>query len=109
MTVISTFLQALSFAHGDPAGGASLDQVAIATGIAVALFAAIVESSDAAIISKDLDGTILTWNPAGEQILGYPVAGPNDDLRRGRRRYNLVWYRPAEEWTELKDLLNVKE
>jgi 2-polyprenyl-6-methoxyphenol hydroxylase-like FAD-dependent oxidoreductase len=35
--------------------------------------------------------------PAGEQMLGYPVAGPNNDLRPGRRRYNLVWYRPADE------------
>src|SRR6266540_4210655 len=35
--------------------------------------------------------------PPGEQMLGYPVAGPNDDLRPGHRRYNLVWYRPADE------------
>ncbi len=35
--------------------------------------------------------------PAGEQMLGYPVAGPSNDLRRGHRRYNLVWYRPADE------------
>jgi 2-polyprenyl-6-methoxyphenol hydroxylase-like FAD-dependent oxidoreductase len=34
--------------------------------------------------------------PPGEQILGYPVAGPNNDLRPGHRRYNLVWYRPAD-------------
>ncbi len=33
--------------------------------------------------------------PRGEQMLGYPVAGPNNDLRPGHRRYNLVWYRPA--------------
>jgi 2-polyprenyl-6-methoxyphenol hydroxylase-like FAD-dependent oxidoreductase len=33
--------------------------------------------------------------PSGEHMLGYPVAGPNNDLRPGRRRYNLVWYRPA--------------
>jgi 2-polyprenyl-6-methoxyphenol hydroxylase-like FAD-dependent oxidoreductase len=33
--------------------------------------------------------------PPGEHMLGYPVAGPNNDLRPGRRRYNLVWYRPA--------------
>src|SRR5262249_43672059 len=43
--------------------------------------------------------------PPGEQILGYPVSGANDDLRPGHRRYNLVWYRPAEEATELPDLL----
>jgi 2-polyprenyl-6-methoxyphenol hydroxylase-like FAD-dependent oxidoreductase len=33
--------------------------------------------------------------PPGEQMLGYPVAGPHNDLRPGHRRYNLVWYRPA--------------
>jgi 2-polyprenyl-6-methoxyphenol hydroxylase-like FAD-dependent oxidoreductase len=43
--------------------------------------------------------------PPGEQLLGYPVAGPNDDLRPGHRRYNWVWYRPAEEATKLRDLL----
>jgi 2-polyprenyl-6-methoxyphenol hydroxylase-like FAD-dependent oxidoreductase len=42
--------------------------------------------------------------PPGEQMLGYPVAGPHNDLRPGRRRYNLVWYRPADE-IELKRLL----
>lgn len=34
--------------------------------------------------------------PPGEQMLGYPVAGANDDLRPGHRRYNMVWYRPAD-------------
>ena len=43
--------------------------------------------------------------PPGEQVLGYPVAGPDNDLRPGHRRYNVVWYRPAEERTELKRLL----
>ncbi len=43
--------------------------------------------------------------PPGEQMLGYPVAGENNDLRPGRRRYNFVWYRPADADTELAGLL----
>ena len=43
--------------------------------------------------------------PPGEQMLGYPVAGESNDLRPGHRRYNWVWYRPADEATRLPDLL----
>ena len=43
--------------------------------------------------------------PANEQMLGYPVAGADNDLRVGHRRYNFVWYRPASEETELPHLL----
>src|SRR3954468_24447409 len=43
--------------------------------------------------------------PPNEQMLGYPVAGPDNDLRRGHRRYNFVWYRPANEAEELARLL----
>ena len=33
--------------------------------------------------------------PAGEQMVGYPVSGLDDNVRPGHRRYNFVWYRPA--------------
>ena len=41
--------------------------------------------------------------PDGEHILGYPVPGENDELAPGRRRYNFVWYRPADERALLTD------
>jgi len=43
--------------------------------------------------------------PPGEQFLGYPVAGPDSAPDRSDNRYNVVWYRPAAEETELRRLL----
>ena len=31
-----------------------------------------------------------------EQLIGYPVAGRGNTTARGQRRYNFVWYRPAD-------------
>ncbi|MEN3364747.1 MAG: hypothetical protein V7606_2021 [Burkholderiales bacterium] len=41
--------------------------------------------------------------PPREQMLGYPVAGAHDATEPGKRRYNFVWYRPADE-AELRRL-----
>lgn len=43
--------------------------------------------------------------PPGEQMLGYPVAGANEEMDVGERRFNFVWYRPADADHGLADLL----
>lgn len=35
--------------------------------------------------------------PRDTQIVGYPIAGPGNDLRPGKRQYNFVWYWPVPE------------
>ena len=43
--------------------------------------------------------------PPGEQLIGYPVAGAGNATVRGKRRFNFVWYRPAQGEAELAALL----
>lgn len=43
--------------------------------------------------------------PDGEQVLTYPIAGRHHQVDIGKRRYNVVWYRPAAKETTLQDLL----
>jgi 2-polyprenyl-6-methoxyphenol hydroxylase-like FAD-dependent oxidoreductase len=43
--------------------------------------------------------------PDGEQMIGYPVAGGDDSTLPGQRRWNFVWYRPAQAGAELDALL----
>ncbi|WP_408056534.1 FAD binding domain-containing protein [Tardiphaga alba] len=43
--------------------------------------------------------------PPGEQMLGYPVAGEGEETSIGQRRFNFVWYRPADAMQTLPELL----
>jgi 2-polyprenyl-6-methoxyphenol hydroxylase-like FAD-dependent oxidoreductase len=43
--------------------------------------------------------------PPHEQMIAYPVAGRNNTTEPGKRRFNFVWYRPADEATTLRDML----
>jgi 2-polyprenyl-6-methoxyphenol hydroxylase-like FAD-dependent oxidoreductase len=67
--------------------------------------ALIAEAAIPPAIHRELFEYMTFCLPPGEQCLGYPVAGPDNDLRPGHRRYNVVWYRPAAESTKLKWLL----
>ncbi len=71
----------------------------------VAWRAIVAERGLPAQIHDDLFDALAFCLPPGEQFLGYPIAGPDDDLRFGHRRYNIVWYRPAEPTRELPWLL----
>jgi 2-polyprenyl-6-methoxyphenol hydroxylase-like FAD-dependent oxidoreductase len=67
--------------------------------------ALIAEAAFPPAIHRELFEYMTFCLPPGEQCLGYPVAGPDNDLRPGHRRYNVVWYRPAAEHTKLQWLL----
>jgi len=71
----------------------------------VAWRALIAEAAFPPAIHGELFNYMTFCLPPGEQCLGYPVAGPDNDLRAGYRRYNVVWYRPADERAELTHLL----
>jgi 2-polyprenyl-6-methoxyphenol hydroxylase-like FAD-dependent oxidoreductase len=63
------------------------------------------ERAAAAAMGAELFAAFSFHLPPGEQFLGYPVAGPGNDLRPGHRSWNMVWYRPADELRELPRLL----
>ncbi len=52
-----------------------------------------------------LAGKLAFCLPPREQMLGYLVAGRDDETVPGHRRLNFVWYRPADEARELPRLL----
>ena len=47
-------------------------------------------------IWREIFGLYTFCLPEGEQLLGYPVPGRDNDTQIGRRAYNIVWYRPAD-------------
>jgi 2-polyprenyl-6-methoxyphenol hydroxylase-like FAD-dependent oxidoreductase len=63
------------------------------------------ERSAVDVLTQELFGQFSFFLPPGEQFLGYPVAGPGNDLRPGHRSWNIVWYRPADETRDLPRLL----
>jgi 2-polyprenyl-6-methoxyphenol hydroxylase-like FAD-dependent oxidoreductase len=71
----------------------------------VAWRALIAEADFPPEIHRELFNYMSFCLPPGEQFLGYPVTGAEDALGQGKRRYNLVWYRPADEHTKLQWLL----
>jgi len=91
------------------------------------ILAAIVESSDDAIIAKDLGGTILSWNEGAERMYGYsakemvgnnlgaiiPLDRPNEledillRIKRGERVQHLETVRIAKSGREVEVSLSV--
>ena len=47
-----------------------------------------------ALFDEVFDHQILCM-PEGQNIVAYPVPGPNNDIRPGHRAYNFVWYSPV--------------
>jgi 2-polyprenyl-6-methoxyphenol hydroxylase-like FAD-dependent oxidoreductase len=63
------------------------------------------ERAAVSVLTQELFAQLSFFLPPGEQFLGYPVAGPGNDLRPGHRSWNIVWYRPADETRDLPRLL----
>jgi 2-polyprenyl-6-methoxyphenol hydroxylase-like FAD-dependent oxidoreductase len=47
-------------------------------------------------IRRQIFGLYSFYLPEGEQLVGYPVPGRDNDTAVGHRRYNIVWYRPTD-------------
>jgi 2-polyprenyl-6-methoxyphenol hydroxylase-like FAD-dependent oxidoreductase len=71
----------------------------------VAWRALVPETSLPPDIHGDIFDSMSFCLPPGEQFLAYPVAGPDSAPDRSDNRCNIVWYRPADEASELRELL----
>ncbi len=45
---------------------------------------------------KEIFPYFVFYLPPRQEVITYPIAGFNDDLRPGHRRYNFIWYRVAD-------------
>jgi 2-polyprenyl-6-methoxyphenol hydroxylase-like FAD-dependent oxidoreductase len=45
---------------------------------------------------KEIFPYFVFYLPPQQEVITYPIAGFNDDLRPGHRRYNFIWYRVAD-------------
>ncbi|HZR61814.1 MAG TPA: FAD-dependent monooxygenase [Xanthobacteraceae bacterium] len=52
---------------------------------------------------KEIFPYFVFYLPPRQEVITYPIAGFNDDLRPGKRRYNFIWYRVAEA-AQLRDM-----
>jgi 2-polyprenyl-6-methoxyphenol hydroxylase-like FAD-dependent oxidoreductase len=64
-------------------------------------------AADEAALAPDTRKSIFPYFtfflPQRQQVIGYPIAGRNNDLRPGHRRYNFIWYRVGDAQT-LKEM-----
>ncbi len=52
------------------------------------------ESDIPAAAHRAIFDKLAFYLPPHNKVIGYPIAGPDNDLRVGHRRFNWVWYRP---------------
>jgi 2-polyprenyl-6-methoxyphenol hydroxylase-like FAD-dependent oxidoreductase len=71
----------------------------------IAWRALVAENAFPPAIGRALFDVMAFCLPSGEQALGYPIVGADNAIESGQRRYNFVWYRPADEHGELPGLL----
>jgi hypothetical protein len=44
--------------------------------------------------------------PEGEELIGYPVAGSDGSVEPGKRRFNIMWYRPVAPGAEFANMFS---
>jgi 2-polyprenyl-6-methoxyphenol hydroxylase-like FAD-dependent oxidoreductase len=67
------------------------------------------ESALSAATRRALADSMAFGLPPGEMLLTYLVAGRDYSAQPGQRRYNFVWYRPADETRVLPDLFTAAD